>query len=342
MTERGAEILSGIDWRPVGSRIEEAARGRRPAVLSTHVNPDGDGLGSQLALRAFLRERGVDVRIVNNDPVHAKYAFLPGVEAVEVFDEARHAPLIASAALLFVLDNSSPERLGRLLPAARATGACKICIDHHVTVDPFWDLNCIDTEASASGQLVYEMVLALGGRITAAMAEPLYVSFVTDTGHFRFGKTTARVHRIIADLMDAGPISPPRVYRSLFEGVPPGLNRLVALALADTHYEYGGRFAWARLTLEQLRANGGPDEDTGDLVNMLLAVKGVEAAALFKELPEGRTKVSLRSLGDVDIHALAESLGGGGHRNASGITMAAPLGEGVRRVVDGMRGVLGA
>jgi phosphoesterase RecJ-like protein len=306
------------------------------------VNPDGDGLGSQLALWHHLRARGMDARIINNDPVHRKYAFLPGADRVEVYDPSAHRELILGAALFFVLDNSSPDRLGRVLEPARETRARKVCIDHHVTTDPFWDVNCIDTDAAASGQLVYEMIRALGGRITGEMAVSLYVSFVTDTGHFRFSKSTAHVHRIIADLMDTGAIDPPRIYRQLFEGVSPGMNRLVAAALSDTHYEYGGRLAWARLTRAQLEQYGGVDEDTGDLVNMLLSVEGVVAAALIKEVADARLKLSLRSLGNVDVHALAARLGGGGHKNASGASMAVSLEEGVRRVVDGMKEVLGA
>src|SRR5262245_2988970 len=141
--------------------------------------------------------------------------------------------------------------------------------------------------------------------------------------------------------MDTGAISPPRIYRTLFEGVSAGLNRMVGYALSDAHYDYGGRFAWARITREQLEECGGFDEDTGDLVNMLLSVEGVVAASLFREMPEGKVKVSLRSLGDVDINRLAVKLGGGGHKNASGILMTAPFDEGVRRVVDGMKEVLG-
>jgi phosphoesterase RecJ-like protein len=334
--------MSGIAWEKVGGLLDQAAADRGAVVLSTHVNPDGDGLGSQLGLRHYLASRGIAARIVNNDPVHRKYRFLTGVDHIEVYDPAKHRSLIVEASLFFVLDNSSPDRLGRVLEPARASKAKKVCIDHHVTTDPFWDVNCIDMEAPASGQLVYEMIRALGGRITAEIAQPLYVAYVTDTGHFRFSKTTAQVHRIIGELMDTGAIDPPRIYRALFEGVSPGLNRLVAAALDDTHYEYGNRFAWARLTREQLESHGGVDEDTGDLVNMLLSVEGVVASALFREVEPGRTKVSLRSLGDVNVHALAERFGGGGHRNASGITMAVPLEEGVRRVVEGMREVVGA
>lgn len=334
--------MTMISWDPVGEKLEAARREGRDVVLATHVNADGDGLGCELALQAFLKSRGQSVRVINSDPVPHKYRFLAGSDEVIVHDgHGRASELIRNAAVFVVLDNSSPDRLGPLLPDVKASGAYKICIDHHVDADPFWDLNCIDTEASASGHLVYRAVKALGGTITPPVAEALYVSFVTDTGHFRFSKTNADVHRVIADLMDTGGIDPPRIYRALFEGVTRGLTRMIGQALSDAHYEQGGRFAWARLTRRQLEECGGFEEDTSDLVNMLLAVEGVEAAALFKELPEGRTKVSLRSRGGVDVNRLASRFGGGGHKNASGILMNGPFEEGVRRVVEGMREVLG-
>lgn len=329
-----------IRWDDVSKRLEAARRDGGRIILATHVNADGDGLGSELGLYHYLKQRGHDVRVINNDPVPSRYRFLKGTEEMLVYDGARHKDLIRGAALFFVLDNSSPQRLGRLLPDVEAGKAFKICIDHHPGVEPFWDLNCVDEDAAASGQLVYEAIKALGGTISPAMAEALYVSFVTDTGHFRFSKTTPEVHRIIADLMQAGSISAPRIYIALFEGISRGVTRMVGHALSDIHYEYEGRFAWARITMTQLAECGGFEEDTGDLVNMLLAVEGVEAAALFKELPEGNTKVSLRSKGDLDINRLAARFGGGGHKNASGISMTGPFDKSVAGVVAGMKEVL--
>lgn len=329
-----------IRWDEVARLLSIARQEGRAIVVSTHVNADGDGLGSELALYGFLRSRGHRVHMINNDPVPGRFRFLRGSEEILVHDGARSRGLILEAGLFFVLDNSSPQRLGRLLPDVQESKATRICIDHHVTVDPFWHVNCVDTSACASGQLVHDAIRAMGGEITPPMAEALYVAFVTDTGHFRFSKTTAQVHRTIADLMEAGSISPPRIYRALFEEVSAGLNRLVSIALADTHYEYGGRFAWARLTREQLEQSGAIEEDTGDLVNMLLSVAGVKASALFKELPDGRTKVSLRSLGEIDVNRLAARFGGGGHSNASGITMTLPFEEGVRQVVAAMKDTL--
>lgn len=331
-----------IRWDDVAVRLEATRKKGGGIVLATHVNADGDGLGCEIALYHHLKARGQKVFMINNDPVPEKYHFLQGTSEILIYDGGRCRELILSADLFFVLDNSSPARLARLLPDVKESKAFRICIDHHADVDPFWHLNCVDHDASASGQIVYEALRAFGGEITPAIAEALYVAFVTDTGHFRFGKTTAHVHRIIADLMEAGTLSPPKIYRALYEGVSPGSNRLIAYALADTHYEYGGRFAWASLTKTQLEECDGLEEDTSDLVNMLLAVKGVVASAIFKELPGERTKVSLRSLDPVDINSVAAAFGGGGHKNASGILMTNPLEDSVRKVVERMKTALSA
>ncbi len=329
-----------IRWNDVGERLEAARREGRGIVLSTHVSADGDGLGSELGFYHFLKSRGHSVRIVNSEPVPDRYRFLPGSEEILPYDPRSTRDLIRNAALFFVLDNSSPERLGPILEDLKAGGPFKICIDHHVTIDPFWDLNCVDTDAAASGQLVYQAIKALGGSITPPIAVALYVSFVTDTGHFRFSKTTPEVHRINAELIEIGKISPPAIYTAVFEGISPGLARMIGLAMGDVRYECGGRFAWARFTRSQLEECDGFEEDTGDLINMILAIRGVDAVAVFKELHGGRTKVSLRSRGDIDVNKLASRFGGGGHMNASGVVLEAPLEEGIARVVDGMKEVL--
>ncbi len=329
-----------IRWDEVGAKLDSVGR-RTGIVLSTHVDADGDGLGSQIGLYHFLKARGHTVSIINNDPVPQRYRFLEGSGEVLVYEAGRSGGLIRSAGLFFVLDNSSPKRIGRLLPDLERSRAFKICIDHHVTADPFWDLNCVDESAAASGQLVYQAIKALGGEITPAIARALYVAFVTDTGHFRFPKTTPEVLRINAELMQQGSINPHEIYRALFEGVSRGLTRMISHVLADAQYDFGGRLAWARLTKRQLEECKGQGEDTGNLINMLLAVEGVEASVLFKELPGGETKVSLRSRGSVDVNRVAAGLGGGGHKNASGVLLVGSLDESVRKVIEGMKEVLG-
>lgn len=329
--------MSSVDWAPLAERLRAANR----VVLGTHINADGDGLGCQIALREHLAGLGKDVRVVNSERPSERYAFLKGSEMVEPYEREKHAELIRGADLFIVIDNSSVERLARVREDVEATRAVKACIDHHSSVNPFWDLNCVDTDACASGQLIYELVRHMGGRITPSMAEALYVSFITDTGHFRFSKTTAETHRVVADLMEIASVSPPRFYTEIYENTSAGMAALTGVALSSMKFEYGGRFAWMKLTWKQISEHEAGEEDTGDLVNLSLAVEGVVAGALFREMPDGKTKISLRSKGEIDVSALAAALNGGGHKNAAGILMPVPLNEAIRTVIGKMDAHLG-
>src|SRR5258706_8117876 len=164
--------MSRVTWDLLASRLRES----RSTVLTTHINADGDGLGSEIALHQFLTDTGGRAVIINNEPVPAKYRFLRGSDAVQAYDPLRHAEMIRRADLVVVLDNSSVERLARLKGDVEATGALRVCVDHHATINPWWTLNCVDTDACASGQLVYELIRHMGGRVTCAIAEALYVS----------------------------------------------------------------------------------------------------------------------------------------------------------------------
>jgi phosphoesterase RecJ-like protein len=324
--------LSNVDWAPLADRLRKASR----IVIGTHINADGDGLGCEIALHQFLSDLGRDVRIVNSEPVSPRYRFLKGSENIEVYEREKHSELIRNADLFIVLDNSSVERLARVREDVEATRAVKICIDHHSSVNRFWDLNCVDTDACASGQLICELVRHMGGDVTPGMAEALYVSFITDTGHFRFTKTTAETHRVVADLMDTARISPPRFYTEIYENTSAGMAALTGLALSGMKFEHAGRFAWMSLTRKQILDCRAEEEDTGDLVNLSLAVEGVLVGALFREMPDGKTKISLRSKGDIDVSALAISFNGGGHKNASGILMPVPINEAIRTLISRM------
>ena len=136
-----------INWEALGEKLDQALNDRKHIVLATHVSADGDGLGSEISFWSFLKERGHEVFMINDDPVPQKYRFLKGTEEILVYDKERCRKLIHEAGLFMVLDNSSPERLGRLLPDVKESSAFTICIDHHATVDPFWNLNCVDDDA---------------------------------------------------------------------------------------------------------------------------------------------------------------------------------------------------
>jgi len=320
--------MSRVDWAPLAAKLRES----ESIVLGTHINADGDGLGSEIALHLHLESIGKNVRTVNNEPVPAKYEFLKGARIVEAYDAKRHSGLIRGADLFVVLDNASVERLALLKEDVKATSAFKACIDHHSAVNPFWDLSAVDIDACASGQLVQELILHMGGTITPAMAQALYVSLITDSGHFRFAKTSPEAHRVAARLMEIGSISPSRIFTEVYERTTRGMAALTGLSLCSLQFGYGGRYAWMNLTREQVRQWDAEEEDTGDLVNLSLAIEGVVAGALFREMPDGKIKVSLRSKGDIDVSHLAMQFEGGGHKNSAGILMDGPLPEAIDQV----------
>jgi phosphoesterase RecJ-like protein len=303
--------------RKAAERLRPLLDGAKTAVLATHVTPDGDGIGAEICLHSYLRSRGLEARVFNTEETPLRYRFLDERGAVEVYDEARHGDFLRSADLLFMLDNSAPSRFGPLEAAARASRAVTVCIDHHNVVDPFWKVNLIDPSAAATGEMVYRIVEALGGRPDFTAAQAAYVSLVTDTGSFRFGKTSPASHALAARLLAMG-VNPPRVHEEVYERASASLVRLAGMALAGMRLEEEGRLAWITMSLDQVRSSGAAGEDTSDVVNELLTIDGVRVAVLMKELEGGRLKLSFRSKGTLDVNRIAQSFGGGGHTNASG------------------------
>ncbi|MEE8111957.1 MAG: bifunctional oligoribonuclease/PAP phosphatase NrnA [Acidobacteriota bacterium] len=314
-------------------KLLEWIRESRNITITTHMNPDGDGLGSELALSRQLREAGKRVRVLNCDPVPERYRFLDPDEESEVFQEDRDAAFIRDCDLLFVLDNSSMNRMGRMEEPIRTTNARKICIDHHVMPgaeeggkggENPWDLLWNVPETAATGELVFQLIVALGGPMTLAKAEPLYVTLVTDTGNFRFSKTNSQSHEIAAQLLACG-VNPVKVYQEIFERNSVAFMRLLGYALTNFQEDCDGRLVWVTMNRARITDNGAEEEDTSEMVNFFFQIYQVRMAILFKELPGGKTKVSLRSKGDLDVNRLAVQFGGGGHRNASGIVVDLPL-----------------
>lgn len=321
--------------RTIGSLLETT----RTAALATHVNPDGDGIGSEICLYHHLRSLGIEARIVNSEALPLRYRFLDPADAVEVYDAGRHDAFLRGADVIFMLDNSATTRLGPLEPAIRATRATTVCIDHHNVVDPFWAVNIIDGEACATGELVFQIIKAMGGRIEFAAAQAAYVALVTDTGYFRFSKTSPRCHQAAAEMLALG-VSPPRVYQEVFERNTPALVRLGGMALGGLRLLEEGRLAYITLTRGQVVACDADHEDTSDVVNGLLAIDGVRVAVMFKELEERHVKLSFRSKGNLDVNRLAARFGGGGHTNAAGAVVEGGLDEVVARVLVPCRELL--
>jgi phosphoesterase RecJ-like protein len=296
-------------------------------LLTTHENPDGDGVGASIALAAHLKASGREARIVVTPALPENLRFLDPEGWIEAFEVAgTHTDLATWPDAWLLIDASEPHRLGALLPAYEATKASRACLDHHLKDAPKgFDAEFTDPTASASAELVYNLVRPrLGGDLPPVMAQALYAGLVSDTGNFRHSNSTPKIHHAAADLIAQG-VHPARTYNALYQTATPAKLRLFGRALDGLQLRADGRFAYVSVTRADLAACGATHEDLDELVEEPRKLKGVEVAALFSETADGRAKVSLRSRERVDVNAVCRQFGGGGHRLASGAKLAQPL-----------------
>ena len=308
--------------REIGAMLEPGMR----AALTTHVNPDGDGIGSEVGLLHMLAAVDVRAIIANPSPLPDRYRFLvKGIEKSEKSSDA--AKYIKRADVVFVLDISDVGRLGSLGEVVAALKVPVVCIDHHATDGAIPEgPRLVDAEASATGELVYNLARVLGWDISAEAARGLYVAIMTDTGGFRYSNTTSRVMDIAGRLLECG-VDPESIYEHVFASASEGRLRLIAEVLSTLVVESDLGLAWVTVPDGALERNGvGPDDLEG-VVEFPRSVRGVKLALLFRRLANGRTKVSFRSMGDVDAATLAEEFGGGGHRKAAGASLKGSVAE---------------
>ncbi len=311
-------------------RLQDARR----FVLTTHERPDGDAVGSEIAMALYLRGLGKEVHVLNTDPAPHTMEWLPGAELLTVFDgsmEQREA--IAAADVILVLDTNAEHRLGRVGPSVRSSGAHTVMVDHHTGPETWFDSTYRRESASSTGQLVYEIICADGAdRIDSAIASALYVAIMTDTGSFRFSNVTPEVHRVVADLLERGRLEPSILHAEVFDKRSPEGLRLLSRVLQTLALGHDRQVAWMVVTPRMLKETGSSIEETEGFVNWGLSIEGVRVSMLFTETERG-TKVSFRSKGEWTVHRWAQALGGGGHPNASGAFVRKPLDETVERVV---------
>ncbi|HET6232793.1 MAG TPA: bifunctional oligoribonuclease/PAP phosphatase NrnA [Longimicrobiaceae bacterium] len=311
----------------------------RHVVLTTHVGADGDGSGSEAAVAAWLEGRGGRVSIVNPTPFPESFRFLlhrHDVVADLGTDAAREA--LAGADLFLVLDTSEPKRVGDLAPCLPHDRT--VVVDHHPAGRAVVGALAVqDAEAAATGELVFDMVTLAGDELTPQIALGAYVALVSDTGSFRYGNTTPRVHAIAADLMSRG-IDPEDVYRRLFATAPRRRLDLLRDALGSLETDEVVPLAWMTVTGETARRYGATAEDFDGLIEHVRSIEGTEVALLFRETDDGQTKISFRSNGEADVNRLAREFGGGGHVKAAGALVPGRAADVAPRVIDAARGAL--
>ncbi|MDX1763036.1 MAG: bifunctional oligoribonuclease/PAP phosphatase NrnA [bacterium] len=314
-------------------KILDAARdmiGQSQRVLiTTHVNPDGDGIGSELALYHFLSKLGKDVRVINRDDVPEIFAFLPGASEIEIDTVPP-----ADRDLTIILDCGAQERTG--LEFSVEDRDQVIVIDHHLTNDQKGGVNMVDAKASATGELVYELLREMeksgSPAIDHTIALCLYTSIFTDTGSFRYSNTTPRALAIASDLVAYG-LDTWMVAEAVYESKPFPVLKLLGIFLTTLGVSQKGRFAWGTLEEDAFEQTGTRPEHTDGFVNYPRSIRGVEVAVLFRELKPQAVKVSMRSKGKVNVAAIAEKFDGGGHHNAAGCVVEGSLDEVRNRVL---------
>lgn len=318
-------------------RLARELRAGRSIVLSTHINSDGDGCGSETALARMLAQRGMTVTIVNPTPWPEMFRFLLGddVHMVELADGG--ADVMRNADVVVVLDIADLRRLGKLADVVRALEVPKLVIDHHVpSDDPPSSEILSDTTACATGELVYDVGSVLGFEITPSIANSLYVALVTDTGGFRFSNTTPRCHAVAAQLLAEG-VEPEEMYQRIYASMPVGRLTLLRDALGTLEVDATYGLTWISVPAGAPEKHGVRPEDLEGIAEHARSVAGTRMALFFRDLGHNRVKISFRTTRGVDANEFARQFGGGGHVKASGALVEGSLEDVQKRVIAAAR-----
>lgn len=315
--------------RPLDGVIEAIRAAKRIALVS-HVSPDGDTVGSTLAMRLGLMELGKELTLLCQDKIPEVLCFLPGAELFRVPEETQDR-----YDLLLCLDVSDEKRMGRCA-ALTARAAHTAQVDHHGTNTRFCEVNCVDGDAPANCLIVYELLQRLGCTITPDVALCLAVGLSTDTGHLTYNSTTPEAYRVMGELVEAGaPIA--EAYRRLYRERPPRQVALLAKALESLTFHDEGRITSIRLTRKDFADCGALPEDAEIIVNNGLDIQGVRMCVFGREQADDSVKLSLRAIPPYRVSGVAQAFGGGGHPQAAGATAHLPLDEAIARTVALMK-----
>lgn len=304
-------------------------------LLTTHDLPDGDGLGSEMALHLALKQLGKTSYVLNPSETPEKFSLVDAQNEIRAYG-GEDLPTVDA---VFILDTNEIEMMGSLAAPLKALGVPLVFVDHHVLDEVLPGPHFMDERYAATGEMVYALVKGLGARTEPAIALALYVAIVTDTAGFRYKRTSPESHRIASELLASG-VEPEKVYRSIFARESTAKLKLLGHTLENLQTSEDGRIAWMTIHKADRKRYGATVEDTESFVGFVTLLRGVEIALLFREEDDGRVKISFRGLNNVPVVELAKRFGGGGHRFAAGARVSESLATVVTRVVDACGRVL--
>jgi phosphoesterase RecJ-like protein len=290
------------------SQVVELIENKSNFAITTHVRPDGDGVGSSLGLCWLLRSLGKTAEVISRDHIPIAYTRLPGADEIRIVSE-----IDKEYDAVFVIECSDSARPG----IKNLEDQFTVNIDHHATCGHFGTINWIDATASAVGEMIFNLCKAIGGRVTKEIAECVYMALVTDTGSFHFSNTTERTLKVASELIKAG-ANPGYISEMVYNSYPWSRVELMSRVLSTVKRSATGKVAWMRQTLEMSDDAESVEGDNNGFVNIPLAAREVEAVLYMREVGKDAYRCSLRSKGDINVARVAEKFGGGGHRNASG------------------------
>lgn len=300
-------------------KLEEIIKGNKSFLLTTHVNPDADAIGSEMAFYFILKKLGKEVYIVNHSETPYNLLFLDKTKIIQKFEPKIHNKLLNNVDIIVLLDLNKVERTGRMKPFIEQSSKTKICIDHHMEPENFTEHLFVEPNYSATGHLLYDFIFNTKiVEFDFDIAFQLYAAIMTDTGSFRFDRTTPEIHRIAAHLLELG-VLPDEVFDNIYD--QSRFNKILLLGEALKEIKLlsdNNEIAYSVLSRSSFEKTGALENDTDGFVNFCLSIENVKIGILFIELKEG-FKVSFRSKGKIPVHLLAKEYGGGGHTNAAGV-----------------------
>ncbi len=296
-------------------------------LIASHVLPEGDAIGSQLALFEFIRSFKKNVHILSQDELSPIYSFLPGAQYIHT-----KIPKRKKFDISFILDSTDLDRIGSIKSLVENSKLI-INIDHHISNSGFGDIVWVDKDAACCGEMIYSLLKISGFRLTKKLALYIYISILVDTGGFRYSNTSSHSHKIVAELIENG-VDPKMVYEKIYEEKPITTFKLLSKVLATLEISKDKKVACIKLTPDMLKESKALPFETEDFINYPRSIKGVEVALFFRKHSNtnDEIKISLRSKGKIDVNELAQIFGGGGHRQASGCRIKGDMDK-VKRMV---------
>jgi len=319
-------------------RFQNLTKKSENIVISTHIYPDADGIGSEIALCLAMRALGKNAICVNEEPLLERYKYLDPQDVVISSADYLAFYKEAQIDLFIVTDTNSLDRIGDTAKSIANTGANLLFIDHHPCSKEVMTNHCIDTNKAATGELVGDLIKAIGVELTRDMALPLYTAVLIDTSSFRYPNVTGNTHRLIGSLMDTG-VRPPHAYNMIYGTKKITFMKLLGKVLASAHTTKDEKIAWLTLTEDMLEKFSVDTEDTHAFINHLLVLDNIKIAVMFKQIGN-QVKVSLRSIGNIDVGVMARALGGGGHDHSAATVINGNVDEIIKSTIDRLQALL--